>query len=68
MHRAAVTGRLGALGEAVIAQHLRHAQAIGCEDAIPSRRLRPAVRVEIAPFFDRVLIAEEGERASCRGW
>ena len=60
--RAAVARRLLALLHAVVAQHLRDAQAVVGEHAAATRLLRAAVRVQRAPAPDRVLVAPERQR------
>src|SRR3970040_1031369 len=62
MYRPAVHGRLFPLGHAVVADHARDAEPIVGENAGPALRLRKAMPLELAPAFDRLLIAPDRKR------
>ena len=62
MYGAAVRRRFVAFVQAVVAQHLGHAQAIVGEDAFAPRRLRLAVLLVLAPGFDRGGVPPERQR------
>src|SRR3970282_1646321 len=58
----AVGRRLPSVGHAVVADHARDAEPIVGENAGPALRLRKAMPLELAPAFDRLLIAPDRKR------
>src|SRR5690606_39128150 len=60
--RQRVFRRAGALGRPVVAQHLRHAQAVVLEDGLAAGGLRAPVILLRAPLAHRLLVAPERER------